>query len=314
MIGLNPIGAAQRQTRGHWLTRQLTHQSSARENVFEHLLLAQIGAELLARCVEYDELRSSVDKDGYDVLLEAGDIQRHTQLKVMIRGGKRSDVNIHRRLATRPSGCVIWLTYDPATRSFCDIRWFGAAPGQPLPDLGDKVARHSRANAQGIKGERPDHRIIAARRFERLDDVAHLVDRLFGRLPADPLAFLYSRLQRDVPAEPAWLQGVAEGDFTGIPTGIGWDDGIALAGMIDGYRLLELTGGGEPAAFLDRQRTLQQATGRWTGDAVELWTTAFLEARADRFGSNDEGRTPPRLDLLIQQLRGALIALETAHA
>ena len=300
--------------RRDWRTRQLTHQSSARENVFEHLLLAQIGAELLARDVDYDELHSSVDKDGYDILLVVGDIQRHIQLKVMIRGGKRSDVTIHRKLARRPSGCVLWLTYDPATRSFCDIRWFGAAPGQPLPDLGDKVARHSRANAQGLKGERPDHRIIAARRFERLDDIAHLVDRLFGPLPADPLSFLYSRLKRDVPAEPAWLQDVADGDFTAIRAGTGWDDGMALADLIDGYRLLELADGGEPAAFLDRQRAVQQANGRWPGDAVALWTTAFLEARADRFGSNDEGGTPPHLDSLIHQLRDALIALETTDA
>lgn len=314
MTGLNPIVTAKRRGWRNIHNRQLTHHSSARENVFEHMLLAQIGAELLSRGVEYDELHSSVDKDGYDVLLEAGSIQRHTQLKVMILGGKRGAVTIHERLTSRPSGCVIWLTYDPTTQSFCDIRWFGGPPGQPIPNLGDKVARHSRANAQGLKGERPNHRVVAAHRFERLADIAHLVDRLFGQLPADPLAFLYSRLPRDVPAEPAWLPDVASGDFSAIPAVVGWNEGIALASMIDGYRLVELLGEDEPAAFLERQRILQLATGKWHGHAAVLWTTAFLEARADHFGSNDESHSLSRLDLLVQQLREALMSLEAANS
>ncbi len=185
MTDLNIISEPAGPAAVDWRTRQLTHQSSARENVFEHILLGQIGAELLDRGVDYDELHSSVDKDGFDVLLEAGNIQRHIQLKVMVKGGKRSDVTIHRRLTNRPSGCVVWLTYDPALRSFCDIRWFGGQPGEPLPELGDRVARHSRANAQGLKAERPDHRIVVAKRFERIRDIAGLVDRLFGRVAVD---------------------------------------------------------------------------------------------------------------------------------
>lgn len=315
MTGLNEITAAQPHARGDWRARQLTHQSSMRENMFEHMLLGQLGAELMARGVDYDELHASVDREGFDVLLEAGDIQRHTQLKVKIAGGARSDVSIHTRLSARPSGCVVWLTYDPATRSFCDIRWFGGAPGEPLPDLGTRVARHSRANSQGQKAERPLHRVVAASRFERLDDVAHLADRLFGRLPHDPLDFLRSRLQPKLAPDTGSLTEVAHGDLAAIPADLSWgNEATQLAHLINGYRMLELLGGGDPAAFLGRQRQAQRDTGRWPGDAALLWTTLFLEARAEHFGSNDFSGEAPHLDLLCRQLRDALVQLETNHA
>lgn len=211
----------------HWQVRQLTHQSSMRENVFEHMLLGQLGAELLARGVEYDELYSSVDKDGFDVMLVAGGIQRQIQLKVKILGGARSEITVHTRLTARPSGCVVWLTYDPGTRTFCDIQWFGGAPGEPLPDLGDRVARHTRANSQGVKAARQHHRVVPVRRFERLQDVAHLVDKLFGRLPTDPLALIRSRLRSGRAVEPSWAQQVGFGSFTAIPADLTWDQAAA---------------------------------------------------------------------------------------
>lgn len=314
MTGLNPLAPAKPHALAARRARQLTHQSSMREKVFEHIFLGQLGAELLARGVEYSELHSTVDWDGFDVLLEAGSIQRHTQLKVMRRGGARADLTVNTRLAMRPSGCVVWLTYDPATRDFCDIRWFGGSPGEPLPDLGDKIAKHTRANSKGVKSERWDHRVLAASRLERLSDLSHLVDRMFGQLPADSLHFLQSRLRHDGAAGPAWLQQAADGDFTAIPEDLAWDDGHALARLMDGYRLLELISGHDPTAFLDAQRSGQQSTGIWPGDAAQLWTTLFLEVRADRLGANEGSIETLHLDQLCRQLRDALIALETDHA
>ena len=89
---------------------------------------------------------------------------------------------------------------------------------------------------------------------------------------------------------------------------------MALAHLIDGYRMLELLGGADPSDFLDRQRAEQQSTEIWPGDAARLWITLFLEARADHFGANDASDPPSRLGLLCRRLREALIALETAHA
>jgi hypothetical protein len=284
MTGLNDSGEAQPHARGARRARQFTYSSSTRENAFEHLLLAQIGTELLARDVEYDELHSSVDKDGSDVLLEAGKTQRHIQLKVMIRGGKRTDVTVHTRLAARPSGCVVWLTYDPATRDFCDIRWFGAASNEPLPDLGDKVARHSRGNSQGVKAERPDHRVVAARRFERLDNIGHLVDRLFGRLPDDPLAFLCSRLRPEAAPQSGWLKRVASGDLTAIPADLVWgDEAIQLAHLLNGYHLLELLDVSDPAAFLDCQREAQRTVPMTPAPRGRLASTFSADSCARRW-------------------------------
>ena len=314
MTALNHIAATKPPARTGWQGRQLTHQSSMRENVFEHMLLGQLGAELMARGVDYDELHTKVDRNGFDVVLEVGNIVRHTQVKVMIAGGVRSSVSIHSALAARRSGCVVWLTYDPAARGFCDIRWFGGTPGEPLPDLGTKIARHSRANSQGLKAERSLHRVVPAGRFERLDDVAHLADRLFGRLPHDPLEFLRSRLLTDFASHTDWLNDVANGNFATIPTVFAWgDEAVQLAHLIDGYRMLELLGDGDSATFLEQQEQAQRETGDWPGDAALLWTTLFMEARADRFGNNDGSGAAPHLDLLCRQLRSALLGLENGR-
>jgi len=313
MTGLNTTCDAPAQGASARI-RQLTHHSSMRENYLMHLLLAQLGLELDARGVEYDELRSAVDREGFDVLIGAGGIARHIQVKAKVLGGARSEVTINTRLAAKPSGCVVWLSFDPVTRDFSEIRWFGGKPGAPLPDTGTIVARHTRANSQGVKAERPEHRVLKARHFERLSNIAHLVDRLFGRLPTAPLAFLRSRLLAGG-SGPAWLGDVAAGDFDTIPADVSWEDGGAeLAALIDGYRLLELTSDERPDVFLEQQRGAWSGTGRWTGNAVTLWTTAFLELRAERFGANDLADPHERLDALVQQLRAALINLERANA
>lgn len=313
MTGLNTICDAPAQGASARI-RQLTHHSSMRENYLMHLLLAQLGLELDARGVEYDELRSAVDREGFDVLLEAGGIARHIQVKAKVLGGARSEVTINTRLAAKPSGCVVWLTFDPVARDFSEIFWFGGQPGAPLPDAGTIVARHTRANSQGVKGERPGHRVVKARQFEQLGNIAHLVDRLFGCLPAAPLAFLRSRMLA-AGSGPAWLDDVAAGYFGTIPADVSWEDGGAgLAALVDGYRLLELVSDVEPDAFLEQQRGGWSGTRRWAGDAVTLWITLFLELRADRFGANDGSDAHERLDTLVQQLRAALIDLESADA
>lgn len=59
--------------------------------------------------------------------------------------------------------------------------WFGGEPGEPLPDItGLRVAKHARANAQGIKQERPRQRLIPMSAFTPLDEFDELVSRLFG--------------------------------------------------------------------------------------------------------------------------------------
>ena len=159
----------------------ISHRSSALEKVLEYRFLAELGAELWRRGVEFEVLRGDVDDSGHDLVIEAGGILRHIQLKAMIKGGKRADVTVNTRLATKGSGCVIWMTYNPATLELGPFRWFGAKPGEPLQGLGDKVAKHSKGNAAGEKNIRPAHRVISRGAFETLGSMTDLADRLFGK-------------------------------------------------------------------------------------------------------------------------------------
>lgn len=298
------------------VARGLTHHSSQREKVFEHLFLSRLGLELIARGVNHEVLHGEVDDHGYDLAIEAGGIMRHVQLKVTIIGGARADVGIHMRLTEKPSGCVIWLAFDPVSRDFQAIRWFGGRPGERLPDLGSRVGRHTRGNSAGVKARRPAIRIVPASRFDQLEDFAHLADCLFGMVPADPLAFLYSRIGgAAASASSSLLSEIMAGGFSAIPESITFDNGgVELAGLINGYRMLGLVGDEQPGTFVDRQRAAHAAGGQWQGDAVTLWTTLFLETRADHLGANDFAAELLRLDQLCRQLRKALTALENGHA
>ena len=64
-----------------------------------------------------------------------------------------------------------------------------------MPELGDVVAKHTKANAEGVKLERPDSREISLSRFESLGGVGDLLDRLFGS--TDALSNLLTRLEKE---------------------------------------------------------------------------------------------------------------------
>lgn len=159
---------------------RLTHQSSLREKVFELKLLGDLGVELLERGIDFAVLHSMSDRDGYDIVMETGATVRHIQLKATTVGTTTREVPVNIRLAAKPSGCVIWMVFDPASRRFAEFRWFGAAPGLPLPDPGIRPVRHSRANAAGVKAIRPEMRSLGLAAFERIPTIGALADRLFG--------------------------------------------------------------------------------------------------------------------------------------
>lgn len=158
---------------------RLAMDSTLIEKALEHQLTGAIMARLVLRGLRYELLYGVFDRDGYDVVIEAGGIMRHIQLKAVVADGKRARFTMSTRLATKPSGCAIWMSWDPATITVTGFRFFGEGPGMPLPDLGDRMARHTR----GSKAERPDHREVSASRFERVADLDDLLDRLFGPAP-----------------------------------------------------------------------------------------------------------------------------------
>lgn len=82
----------------------------------------------------------------------------------------------------KPSGCVIWIVATPEL-DLQSYLWFGRYPGEPLPDIRDKkVAKHAKGNAEGIKTERRNHRVIPRGEFEKLDTLDGVLHRLFGPL------------------------------------------------------------------------------------------------------------------------------------
>lgn len=153
--------------------------SSLREQYLEYGFLGELCREMWKRGIEMDILRSHTDRSGYDILLEANGIERHVQMKSSFIGAKTARQKINIRLSDKPSGCVIWVRFDPKTFEFAEFLWFGAPPGEPLPDLGDKIGRHEKGDQHGYKAQRAAIRVINKGAFEIVPSFSKLADRLF---------------------------------------------------------------------------------------------------------------------------------------
>lgn len=271
--------------------------------MLEYHLSGAVTSELLLRDLPFELLRTDCDRDGYDLVIEANSIIRHIQLKGQVLGGAAREVTAHVNLATKPSACMIWMTYDPLTMRPVSYRFFGNPPGKRIPPLGDQIATHSR----GKKKPRPDHRVIAAKRFEKLTGLEALVDHLFGRHHPDISALIDHMAALPEPAEP-WLAAVRAGRFDAIPEDCDWDSSAALAHLIDGYALLEEQGRGEADLVADEALSVAGRTGSWPSGARDLWIALFLEHRRWRIADSHEPDAGQRalLDTLVRQLREAL--------
>lgn len=290
-----------------------THRSTLLEKALEYRFLADLTAELLGRACGFEVLRTDVDRDGYDLVVEANRTMRHIQLKALVAGGRRGSVTVSTSLALKPSPCVVWMVYDPATLTPVSFRWFGGFPGSAMPPLGDQVARHTRANALGFKAQRAQHRVVAANRFARVATVSDLADRLFGS--ADPLHMLRRHIAgRAEGSGPDWLDRVRHGHSTAIPEGLGWDGSAELALLVDGYALLGSGRTDDADAYLESQIAHARTGGFWRGGPVELWTTLFIEHRRWRFSSPFEPQPDHvvLLDHLVSQLRAALTSVQAS--
>lgn len=87
------------------------------------------------------------DADGYDLIVTRGDIVRHVALLTRPHDRRVEDVWISEKLAQLPSACVIQLVVDDDLK-IVEWHWFGAGPGEPLPE-GSKRPR--------IRRRAPDH-------------------------------------------------------------------------------------------------------------------------------------------------------------
>lgn len=155
--------------------------SSLREKVIEHLFVGELLRTLWRRGDRnFEVLRSEVDRAGHDLVVECAGVMRHIQLKSSHRTATTRRVNIHVNLAAKPNGCVIWIYFDPITLNLGPYYWLGGEPGAGLGDRGDRVARHTRLNMDGLRGERPDLRAVRRSRFDRLSTIDDVIERMFG--------------------------------------------------------------------------------------------------------------------------------------
>lgn len=157
------------------------NHSSYREKLIEHLFIGEL---LKLSWLKYDcdleVAKPEVDNAGYDIIAEANGIVRHIQLKASFTASTTTQQKLHVKLATKPSGCVVWLKFNQETMRFEDYLFYGAEPGKPLNNLDNlKVARHSKGNKDGVKHQRPNIRIINKGEFVSFDTVESLYHALF---------------------------------------------------------------------------------------------------------------------------------------
>jgi hypothetical protein len=157
--------------------------SSFREKLIEHLFIG----ELLkiswntGQCT-LEVAKPEVDSQGYDIIAEDNGIIRHIQLKAAKLGATTPSQKIHTALSNKPSGCVIWVYFDEKSLALGPFLFFGSSAGEPLPDISNfKVAKHTKANSDGFKAERPAIRIVNKGQFTHYKSVSELYDVLFVR-------------------------------------------------------------------------------------------------------------------------------------
>lgn len=279
-----------------------------REKVLEHVFLGEVSKRLLKATGQGPEiLRAEHDSFGYDTVLEFGGVMRHVQLKIMRKGGKRTHVEIHTALAAKPGGCVVWMQVDEEYE-LGPFGWFGGAPGQPLPPLGDRVVRHSKADGSGYKAVRPNLRSAPKSRFVFLKSIDEVVGALFGDLHGHILRHhLRLRAAQILPPDDPALLAASAGDFRALPCQMSWDQSAPLAYLIDGHQLAGLLGNPDAAAFADAMRARAQETGVWTGSAAELWVCLSVEHRRER----SVDRVPAEDGAIADLPRSLLTALDT---
>lgn len=157
--------------------------SSYRERLIEHLFVGEL-LKLSWRNKDFslEVSKPEVDNSGYDLIIEANGMLRHVQLKAAFVGSKTARQNVHISLAKKQSGCIVWVYFDQDTLELGPFLFFGANPGEPLPDIsGKKVAKHTKGDADGFKAERPNIRIINLGDFKNYKTINELYHALFIR-------------------------------------------------------------------------------------------------------------------------------------
>lgn len=164
--------------------------SSYRESLVEHLFLGELLRRLWVEGVrDLEVLKPQVDDAGYDVVLvrqpaglnggsRRGHVVRYVQLKASGLEASTVSVTLHRRLAEREGGCLVWVLFDERflPRDF-EFRWFGGRPEAPPVDLTASPLRLAKNPRTGT--ERKDVYSVPRSAFEGRLKWGSLLERLF---------------------------------------------------------------------------------------------------------------------------------------
>lgn len=155
------------------------------EQMVEHEFISRVIQHVwFAHGQRIEVLRSEIDDYGYDIVLEFGGVLRHIQLKTSIKGGHTQRQKLNLTLTRKTGGCVIWIEReeDPVNRRFdFEYRFFGGRAGEKFPPTDAlKIAKTTKATAQGVKTERPNLREVPKSQFAKVADLEELVLLLFG--------------------------------------------------------------------------------------------------------------------------------------
>ena len=157
-------------------------KSSFREKLIEHLFIGELLKMSWAddSCA-LEVAKPEVDSQGYDVIAEVNGVIRHIQLKAAHLNARAAGQKVHIALASKPSGCIVWIYFDEETMRLGPFLFFGGRAGERLPSLESfRVTKHTKANSDGVKAERPDIRTVPKSKFERLESVEEVYAKLFN--------------------------------------------------------------------------------------------------------------------------------------
>lgn len=155
------------------------------EKMTEQLFIAELLQEAWFGFNEKIEvLRSEVDDAGYDIVLECGGVLRHVQLKSSKADATTTSQKINVALTHKPSGCVVWILRAEnreKRRMSLTYRFFGDAPGKPLPSMDQNRRRQrTKAASKGKKKGRNSARVVNKGQFKNVKNSKHLLQLLFG--------------------------------------------------------------------------------------------------------------------------------------
>ena len=155
-------------------------RSSEREEYVEYIFLGSLCSYAWENNRFLEVARSKTDAFGYDLVLSSGSVTRHVQLKASRSLGKTSRQKINKALGQKPSGCVIWVKINDDTLAPEIFGWPGGAPGDRMSDFGTRIAKHTKANAQGVKNLRPNIREVGWGEFKHFSTIGEVFVALFG--------------------------------------------------------------------------------------------------------------------------------------